>query len=203
MLPQAYQLPAAYAILAGGTLACFAGYRLFRLVLGIYGFMLGALIASSMMGAGNPSGMILAAVIGGLAGAVILVFGYFLGVALVGAGLGAVVAHAAWTMAGKEPGAIVVIGFALAGAFGAMLLQRYVIIIGTAFGGAWTMLVAGLAVMGDSRAMAAARTGEVWIVYPLNPAPGEQWVPVAWIVLGIVGTIVQFSLTAKRRGSKK
>ena len=202
MLPEAYQLPAAYAILAGGTIACFAGYRLFRLVLGVYGFILGALIASSMMGAGNTTGMIVAAIAGGLLGAVILVFGYFLGVALVGAGLGAVVAHTAWSMAGKDPGAIVVIAFALAGAFGAMMLQRYVIVIGTAFGGAWTMLAAGLAIMGDGRAMAAARTGEAWVFYPLDPAPGEKWVPIAWIVLGIVGTIVQFSLTAKRRGKK-
>ncbi|HVB38642.1 MAG TPA: DUF4203 domain-containing protein [Vicinamibacterales bacterium] len=202
MLPQAYQLPAAYAILAGGTIACFAGYRLFRIVLGVYGFILGALIASSMMGAGNTTGMVLAALAGGLLGAVILVFGYFLGVALVGAGLGAVVAHTAWSMAGKEPGAVAVIAFALAGAFGAMLLQRYVIIIGTAFGGAWTMLVAGLAVMGDGRAMSAARTGQVWVLYPLDPAPGQKWVPVAWIVLGILGTIVQFSLTAQKRKKK-
>jgi hypothetical protein len=30
------------------VLACFAGYRLFRIVLGIYGFILGAMIASSL-----------------------------------------------------------------------------------------------------------------------------------------------------------
>ncbi len=33
---------------AGGVIACFAGYRLFRIVLAIYGFMLGAMIASSI-----------------------------------------------------------------------------------------------------------------------------------------------------------
>ena len=37
-----------------------------------------------------------------------------------------------------------------------MLLQRYVIIVGTAFGGAWTMLVGGLALAGDRAAAAAA-----------------------------------------------
>ena len=34
MLPHAYELPAAILLLLGGALACFAGYRLFRIVLG-------------------------------------------------------------------------------------------------------------------------------------------------------------------------
>ena len=53
----------------GGALACFAGYRLFRIVLAIYGFILGAMLASSMMGVSNTTGMIVAALVGGLAGA--------------------------------------------------------------------------------------------------------------------------------------
>lgn len=199
MLPASYQLPAAYVLLAGGTIACFAGYRLFRVVLAIYGFILGALIASSMMAPGNHMLQVGAAILGGLLGALVLVLGYFLGVALVGAGLGALIAHTIWASMGHEPQAIVVILFALAGAFVAMVLQRYVIIIGTAFGGAWTMIVAALAIMGDGRAMAAARTGEIWILYPLDPAPGQRWVPIAWIVLGIVGAIVQLATPSLRR----
>jgi len=56
MLPHGYELPAALLILLGGTLACFAGYRLFRVVLALYGFIFGALIASSMMGITNTVG---------------------------------------------------------------------------------------------------------------------------------------------------
>jgi len=37
MLPAAYATPAAVILLVGGLLACFAGYRLFRFVLGVYG----------------------------------------------------------------------------------------------------------------------------------------------------------------------
>ena len=48
MLPLSIQVPASVVLLAGGAVACFAGYRLFRLVLGVYGFILGALVASSM-----------------------------------------------------------------------------------------------------------------------------------------------------------
>ena len=53
MLPLSIQVPASVVLLAGGAVACFAGYRLFRLVLGVYGFILGALIASSSIGAGD------------------------------------------------------------------------------------------------------------------------------------------------------
>jgi hypothetical protein len=199
MLPAAYHLPAAYLLLAGGTLACFAGYRLFRLVLAIYGFLLGALIASSMMGPANQWLMIVAAVAGGLAGALVLVLGYFLGVALVGAGLGALVAHTIWASMGHEPSAIIIILFALAGALVAMVLQRYVIVIGTAFGGAWTMIAAGVAIMGAGHIAGVAPTSDPWIFYPLDPLPSAKWVPIAWIVLGIVGAIVQLSLPSLRR----
>ena len=84
-------------LVLGGALACFAGYRLFRIVLAIYGFILGAMLASSMMGVSNTIGMIVAALVGGIAGALILVFAYFVGIALVGAGLGALVAHVGWS----------------------------------------------------------------------------------------------------------
>ena len=50
MLPASLQMPAAIVLVAGGLLSCFAGYRVFRVVLGIYGFILGALLASSLMG---------------------------------------------------------------------------------------------------------------------------------------------------------
>ena len=50
MLPHAYELPAALVLVLGGALSCFAGYRLFRIVLGIYGFILGAIAPLSGVG---------------------------------------------------------------------------------------------------------------------------------------------------------
>jgi hypothetical protein len=142
MLPQAYELPAALFLFLAGAVSCLAGYRLFKLVLGIYGFILGAGLASSAMGASNTVGMIAAALAGGIVGALILVFAYFIGIALVGAGLGALVLHFGWSyMRPGDPPALAVIGMALVGAIGAMVLQRYVIVVSTAFGGAWTMIL--------------------------------------------------------------
>src|SRR5262245_26403155 len=126
MLPQAYELPAAIVLVIGGALSCFAGYRLFKVVLGLYGFLLGAMLASSMFAAGGPFGMLAAALVGGIAGALTLMFAYFVGIALVGAGLGALIAHAGWSaLQSGEPPALLVIGLAIVGAVGAMILQRY------------------------------------------------------------------------------
>jgi hypothetical protein len=195
MLPASFQTPAALVLLAGGLISCFAGYRVFRIVLGIYGFILGALFASSAMGTEHTMWMIGAALAGGVVGALILIAAYFVGVALLGAGIGALVASLLWASLGREPGALVVILFSIAGALGALALQRYVIVGATAFGGAWTIIVGGLALTGNHVAVDAAARNNVWLAYPMNPAPGQYWVLAAWLVLGVVGVIVQLMLT--------
>jgi len=200
MLPHAYELPAATLLVLGGALSCFAGYRLFKIVLAIYGFALGASIASSTMGVTNATGQVLAAIVGGVAGALILVFAYFIGIALIGAGLGALVAHVAWGYVGaNDPPAALLIVLAIVGAIGAMVLQRYVIVVATAFGGAWTIIVGAAAVFESRAAGPHAHNADVWILYPMTPAADARWVPVAWIALGLVGTAVQLGVTARKR----
>src|SRR2546428_11003632 len=90
MLPHAYGLPAATLLVLGGALSCFAGYRLFKIVLGIYGFILGAMLGSSMMGVSNTTGMVVASLIGGGARAPILVVAYFVRIPARGARPGGV-----------------------------------------------------------------------------------------------------------------
>jgi len=62
MLPASLQTPAAIVLLVGGVISCFAGYRVFRVVLGVYGFIIGALLASSFMGAEQKVWMVVAAI---------------------------------------------------------------------------------------------------------------------------------------------
>jgi Domain of unknown function (DUF4203) len=197
MLPASLQAPAAIILVLGGLLSCFAGYRVFRIVLGFFGFVLGALLTSSLMGTEQTMWMIVAAIVGGIIGALILVAAYFVGVALIGAGVGALVVNVIWASLGREPHIIVVILLAIAGALAALALQRYVIITTTAFGGAWTAIVGGLALMGDRLAIEAAARNNVWLAYPMNPAPGQRWVILVWLVLGLIGVIVQLKVTAK------
>jgi hypothetical protein len=199
MLPHAYQFPAALFILLGGVLSCFAGYRLFRIVLGIYGFIFGAMIASSVVSAGNTTWMLIAAVVGGVVGSAVLAFAWFIGVALVGAGIGVLAAHLVWSQVGTgDPPAVAIIVASIAGAVGAMFVQRYVIVIGTAFAGAWTILIAATNMVRTPGLTHGSSATEVWILYPTSTLPG-RWVPVAWIALGLVGTAVQLSTGGRRR----
>jgi hypothetical protein len=200
MLPATYQLPAAIVLLIGGLVACFFGYRLFRIVLAFTGFVIGALLASSVFGVSDTWAMLIAAGIGGLVGAGVMLAAYFVGVALTGAALGAVAANLLFAATGQGPHYLVLVLMTVVGAAASMYLQRYFIIVGTAFGGAWTLIVGLMALLGNPSAMSAAAGGNVWVAYPLSPAPGQRWVPVAWIVLGLIGTTVQLGWTGGERG---
>lgn len=199
MLPTAYATPAAVLFLVGGAMACFAGYRLFRWVLGINGFILGALVATSAMSASNTWTLAVSAVVGGLVGAILMIAAYFVGVAIVGAGVGAALVHFGWSMAHSEPPFWAVMIAAVLGALGALAITRYMIIVGTAFGGAWMLIIGAMALFGDRAAAKAASAGNAWIVYPLNPAPGVWWIWMAWFALGVVGALVQVFTKGKKR----
>jgi hypothetical protein len=200
MLPATYQMPAALVLLLGGVVACFFGYRLFRIVLAIAGFIIGAALASSIFGVSDSGPMVVAALVGGLVGAGILFAAYFVGVALIGAGLGVTVAHLAFSASDSDPHFLVIIFSAIAGAAASMYLQRYFIIVGTSFGGAWTLIVGVMALLGDRAAQAAVAANDVWILYPMTPAPGQRWVPIAWIALGAIGVGVQLGYTGGEKG---
>lgn len=205
MLPVDYQTPAAVLLIVGGLVSCFAGYRFFRTVLVLYGLVLGALVATSIVGAGNTTQLVIAAVVGGLAGALILYLAYFVGVALAGAAIGAFLVHAIWIELGRDPHVLVVVLFAVAGAVAAMLAQRYVIIIVTALGGAWTIMVGALALADATGVFEAAATGDVWVVYPFSARPEDRWVIVVWAAISIVGVLVQlgFGERGRKRSRKK
>ena len=200
MLPASYHLPAAVVLLLGGGIACFFGHRLFRLVLAIFGFMLGAVAGQSLFGGTSTMSSLIAVVVGGLAGAGLLTAVYFVGVALVGAGLGAVIAHLIFVARAQDPTVLMVVLLSVAGAVLAMYLERYVVVVATGFGGAWTLIVGGLALAGDSAAMAAAAGGRFWAILPFEPVPGHAWVRVVWIVLGVMGVAAQLGWTAGSKG---
>jgi len=200
MLPASYQLPAAIVLLLGGAVACFFGYRMFRLVLAIFGFIFGALTASSVFGASDTTWMIGAAIVGGLVGSGLLFAAYFVGVALVGAGFGALVAHLAFSASGREPHFLVILFCAVAGAVASMYLQRYVVILGTGFGGALTLIHGALALAGSRVALPGLGGSGVWLPYPFDPLPGRRWEPIAWVLLGLIGTTVQLGWTGGEKG---
>ncbi len=193
MLPVTYQFPAGILLIAGGLLACFFGYRLFRLVLVVFGFILGALFASSFVAPSNTVAMIVAVVVGGLAGGLLMFAAYFVGVFLVGAGLGALVLQAVWAQFfASQPNIFLLAFFAILGGVLAAIAQRYVIIVATAFGGAQTAIAGVVAVLA-SREPRRPAPDDVWIGHLGIPAVSRDWPFVAWLLLGVVGLVVQLS----------
>jgi len=194
MLPASYTTYAALMLAVGGLLACFAGYRLFRLVLGIFGFYAGALMTAQVMDVSSHGwALILAAVVGGLVGAGLMLAAYFVGVGLIGAGLAALGLNVAWSyIAGVDPPTPVLIVVCVLGALAALSIVRYVVV--------------ALAVRGDAAARHAASAGDVWIFYPLDPGARRWWLIPAWLALAVVGIVVQLSTSkgkSKRKARKK
>jgi uncharacterized protein DUF4203 len=202
MLPARYAAPAALVLTVGGLISCFAGYRLFRVVLGLYGFFLGAMLTTSTMGTSNMWYLVLAAVVGGLIGALLMVAAYFIGVGLIGAGLAALALNALWrVVGGGDPPTLVLVLVCVLGALAALSVVRYVVVFGTAIAGAWTTIVGVLALTGRG-AIPGVGASDVWVLYPLGPAPGRWWVLVIWFALTLAGVIVQLSTTTNT-GRKK
>ena len=190
-------LPVAIILLAGGLVSCFFGYRLLRVLLAVYGFVGGIVLAVQFGGDLELWATVLLTVGAGVAGAAMAVVAYLAGVALLGAAAGALLVTTAWTSETSEPGLWLMLGVCLAAALTALVLRRYVIIIGTAFGGSWAALVGGLALAGNSAAVAAT-AGDVRQLYPLAPVDMQMAFAVAWYVLAVVALVVQFRTRRKR-----
>ena len=203
MLPASYAIPVAATLAVSGAVACFAGYRLFRIVLGVYGFILGALVTSSVMGTENVWALVLAAAVGGLIGAGLMIAAYFIGVGLIGAGLAALVLHVAWRVIGGDPPTAVIVIVAVLGALGALSVSRHVVIIGTALAGSWTLIVGALALGGPRFNVLSVTPDNIWVVYAAGPWPSNWWVTGSWIALAIIGAAVQTATTGKTGKAKK
>ena len=197
MVPGAYAVPAAVILVISGAVACFGGYRLFRIVLGVYGFILGAMVTSSVMGTSSTGALVLAAAVGGLLGAVLMIAAYFVGVGLIGAALASLAVHLVWRAIGGDPPTVLLVIMAVLGALGALSVARYVAVIGTALAGSWTMIVGGLALSGRKFNSLPVTSDNIWVVYGAGPLPGNWMVIGGWVLLALAGAAVQLTTTSK------
>jgi hypothetical protein len=198
MIPGGYATWVAILFVAGGLITCFAGYRLFRFVLGLYGFFAGAMIGSSSVDPSSTLAVIMGFIVGGVVGAVLMVLAYFVAVGLVGAALAATLLHFGWKLIGGDPPTLLVIIVCVIGAVVALQIQRWVVIVGTAIGGAWTAMTGIGAFMGEPKTMTAATSApNMWVVYPLDLMPPTTWLVAGWVVLALVGMVVQMKTTTK------
>ncbi len=185
-----------------GVVYCFFGYRIFKIILGILGFILGASVAAEialgMFGRGQQIIVILAGLMGGVIGAVLMVALYFVGVFLLGAWLGSLLGV---LLTGGGRGTletIIVLVLAVAGGVIALVLQKWMIIISTSLSGAWGIVSGVLQFI----------TGGFGPVRPfqyhpnlraLRPLGVRGYVALlCWLLLGIAGVVVQYKITGEK-----
>ncbi|MFO7651014.1 MAG: DUF4203 domain-containing protein [bacterium] len=173
--------------LAVGLLLCFFGNRIARFALGLTGFAAGALLCWQVLGAANGMSIVLRYVLAGVAGvlgAVLAFVLYNVGVFLLGALAGAFLAGLFAVVTHVEPGQIGVLGSALVGGIIALVAQRWLLCVLTAFAGAW-LAAAGLVNL-------AGWGGAEPVAQLLRPGGGHGAAMVGiWLLLGSIGSIIQ------------
>ena len=189
---------AAPLAIAIGVLACFWGYQLVKVMLGIMGFAAGAAVGWTAGMALAPShsivGLVCAA-IGGLVGAVLCIWLFFFGIFLLGASAGAVVAAAAYGGTGHEAHPILFLACAVVFGLLALLLQKFMIVVSTAFAGSY-LVTAGI--------LHFFTTGQppapLWFDYshPSSPSVLGYVVLAFWLILGLVGVRSQYGAKGRR-----
>lgn len=194
------------AVLAGaivvGLFYCFLGYRLFKFVLGLTGFLLAGAVAGALAGwftEGTVIWMAVAGVAGGVAGAMALSFLYKVGVFCVGLIAGALVAH---NLIGTRPEDWVASATFAATLFGglvSLVFERAVMTLATAAIGAWIAVQSGaLLLLGP---MGALDNGfrPVAALAALEEGTQRLILVACWCVLATAGAFVQFA-SHKSRG---
>ena len=178
-----------------GAIQCFFGYRIFKIVLGLTGFIVGGVLAASIGYEMSQKEVValLSGLAGGVIGAALMVALYFVGVFLIGAFLGGVVGVALFATAGINPELVVLLILGVIGGVVALIFQKFMIIVSTAFVGAWNV-VFGIAYF-------VTGTIDPTNVEGLFRAGGTQpyVILLCWIALGIVGVIVQYKSTPVKK----
>ncbi len=149
-----------------GVILLVAGWRVYEFVIVIAGAMVGAAVATSLVGSSDPVTNLLALLGGGAIGAVLSMFLYYLAVFLIGMHFGILLTNGLATMFAFAPVSplILIIGGVLGGLVLVGLSFEFLVILSALVGG--QLLVLGLGI------------------------------PTIWtLVFAVIGIVVQFALT--------
>ncbi len=183
------QLNAAVAMgIAIGTLYCFLGYRTLKFVIGLTGFLLAAGSAAVLAGwlsQGHLLSMAIAALLGGLCGALALFFLYKTGIFVLGLLASALIAHQAFETRPESWIPLAVLGIGLAGGAIALLVERPVVIVATSAIGAWIVIAGMVFFLFNPDGMMEGEGARAIDEYQLQIAA-------AWAALALFGILAQW-----------
>ena len=183
-----------------GSVQCFFGYRIFKIIIGLTGFMLGGVLGGAIGFAASQEEWValLSGIVGGFIGAALLMMLYFIGVFAIGAFLGVVLGTALFAAAKSNPEPAVLLILAVIGGVITIIIQKFMIILSTSFGGSW-IVVTGIAyfttdAIDPTNIERLFQTGGTHLYVIL----------IFWIALGILGMIIQNkTLPSTARGKRK
>jgi hypothetical protein len=170
-------------LLIAGFVVCFFGYRLLRFTLGLAGFCVG--LALGLAVAGLITGIsqavtIIIAIVGGILGAVLASLLYRLGVFLLGAGAGALLAGIIVAATGSHHALLIRALAAIVGGILTLVLERPLVSILSAFAGGWGIVLAAFKLFGWYHPAGARQP------------PANYGIMIAcWLVLALIGAAIQ------------
>lgn len=186
---------AIFSIIAGAII-CFWGYRLFKVVLGIAGFIAGAVLFYHF-GAQYTANMVvlvILAIFGGMIGASLSMAFYYVGLFLLGALAGWQLGFLIATVVNIELVIIIPVAAAIIAGILACFFQKPIIIVATALIGAWSVVTGGFYFFGTGIIPTDLFRDPFMLIESLRET--NPVVILAWIVLSIAGIIFQFSSKA-------
>jgi len=197
--PQVLVTTAVIYILTG-ILSCFFGYRLFKVILGFWGFIIGFILTrfifAQYVGTNDNTILLIAGLVGGVVGIFLFISLFKVGIFALGAMFGYTLVMM-FVSAGKlQPDPIILILAAILGGILALLLQRPMIILSTAFGGAF-LVVFGVAYflnlpmklidLLENPELIQMGNIQLYLLF------------ISWLILSFFGASLQFKVTGKAR----
>ena len=196
----------ALASVALGALYCFFGYRIFRVLLGILGFILGAaavaVVAWDIFGRDQQVIVILAGLVGGIIGAVLMVMLYFVGVFLLGAWLGSLLGVLLTGGGGSTVEIVIIVTLAVIGGIMAVIFQKLMIIVSTALSGSWVIVSGVSQLVGGGSVPVRSLQYHPDIGFLRSMGIGGYVMLLFWVLLGTAGMVVQYRITRERRSEE-
>ncbi len=182
-------------LLATGMLYCFLGYRTLKFVIALSGFLLAATAAAVLAAVVVPENHVyffLAVILGGVCGALALLFLYKAGIFVLGAVGTFLIAQAFLAANSAEWAPWVVVAIGVGGGVLALFLEKFIMTCATAVIGSWLLVGAGAALLTGTHVSA-----------PFERTPGflveNTLLVVIWAFVSLAGAVVQFTAFRTQR----
>ena len=184
-----------------GAVFCFAGYRVIKVVLGVVGFFVGAAttagIAYVWLDLPEVAALVIG-LIGGIAGAFLVGFLYFVGVFLLGGGFGASLGFVIGNETAVEP-LIPVVILGISGGVLGLIIQKLIIIVSTAGVGSWSVVAGVASILGFLPPQLLLRNP--WATWSVLRT--HDFLLIVWALLFAAGIVVQYRSAPEAKKAEK